>query len=294
MSFTDETKIEIRELEQIPEFHAVEELQKEVWGFDDRDVVPLTQLVAVKEAGGILLGAFEGSEVVGFVYGFIGCEDKHIVLHSHMLAVRREYRGRDLGYKLKLAQRRKALSKGITCISWTFDPLQSLNAHFNFAKLGVVADKYIIDFYGEQTSSFLHKGIGTDRLWVNWILDSQRVKQRLSGRRMQKWPSELDATIPLVSAGDKGAPCRSDTTTFGAQHVLIEIPGDITSLLQRSPGLAYDWRIATRWAFTQALAAGYVVEEFCRTTRTEQPFGVYVLTSAKKISVSGDHSVKSR
>jgi len=73
-------------------------------------------------------------------------------------------------------------------MTWTFDPLQSLNAHLDFAKLGVVADAYKINFYGESTSSFLHKiGTGTDRLWVTWLLDSERVsascyKQKTGGK----------------------------------------------------------------------------------------------------------------
>ncbi len=86
-----------------------------------------------------------------------------------MLAVRPAYR------KLKLAQRERALAKGIGRITWTFDPLQSLNAHFNFGKLGVVSDVYKVNLYGAQTSSFLHR-LGTDRLWVNWLLESRLTK----------------------------------------------------------------------------------------------------------------------
>ena len=92
-----------------------------------------------------------------------------------MLAVKTAYRNHDLGYKLKLAQRERVLAQGIERMTWTFDPLQSLNAYFNFGKLGVVADAYKIDFYGEATSSFLQK-IGTDRLWVSWLLNSERVR----------------------------------------------------------------------------------------------------------------------
>src|SRR5439155_11403248 len=118
------------------------------------------------------------------------------------------YRNHNLAYKLKLAQRERVLAQGIKRISWTFDPLQSLNAYFNFKKLGVVADTYKINFYGEATSSFLHQ-IGTDRLWVTWLLDSERVRKRLETENKQ---SRLELTrIPyLVQFGANDAPQRNE------------------------------------------------------------------------------------
>src|SRR5262249_48639415 len=181
-SATQISSITIRPLDRGEDLRDVEVLQKEVWGCADLDVVPLTMLVATREVGAVLIGAFDGPKLAGFVYGFPGYEDGRVTHHSHMLAVKPAYRNHDLGYKLKLAQRESVLAQGITLITWTFDPLQSLNAHFNFAKLGVIADSYKINFYGEATSSFLHQ-IGTDRLWVTWLLDSQRVRERLHSEK---------------------------------------------------------------------------------------------------------------
>jgi predicted GNAT superfamily acetyltransferase len=94
-----------------------------------------------------------------------------------MLAVKPAYRNHKLGFKLKLAQRERVLAQGVKRITWTFDPLQSLNAHLNFGKLGVISDTYKINFYGETTSSLLHQ-IGTDRLWVTWLIESKRARER--------------------------------------------------------------------------------------------------------------------
>src|ERR1044072_7449597 len=170
----------IRSIDLIEEMRAVEELQKEVWG--PEDAVPLTHLVAVKEVGGILMGAYDAEQLVGFVYGFIGQEGEHPVIHSHMMAARPSHRDHHLGYRLKLAQREAAMKRGFTRITWTFDPLQSRNAHLNFTKLGVVADQYKINFYGEESPSPLHRHVGTDRLWVSWLLKRRRVKERLQQR----------------------------------------------------------------------------------------------------------------
>jgi predicted GNAT superfamily acetyltransferase len=167
------SNIRIRDIDHVAEMRDVEELQKEVWGIPDLDVVPLTQLVAAKEAGGVLIGAYDGESLVGFVYGFPSYEYGKLAHHSHMLAVKPAYRNFDLGRQLKLAQRDRVVAQGVELISWTFDPLQSLNAHFNFNKLGVIADRYLMDFYGEEPASFLHQ-TGTDRLWVSWFVARER------------------------------------------------------------------------------------------------------------------------
>ncbi len=108
-------------------------------------------LVASRGGGAFLIGAYDRSTLIGFVYGFPGYENGRVVHHSHMLAVKHSYRGLNLGYKLKLAPPERVLRQGIERITWTFDPLQSLKAYFNFTKLGVVADSYKINFYGEVT-----------------------------------------------------------------------------------------------------------------------------------------------
>ncbi len=185
MNPTAELKIYIRKVEDLSEFRAAELLQKEVWGSGDLDVVPCTEMIAVRDVGGAVIGAFDRAEnresLVGFVYGFVGLEAGQLTIHSHLAAVKPSYRGLNLGYRLKLAQRELALSQGIDRITWTFDPLQSLNAHFNFRKLGVVADQYKINYYGEEPSALL-RAIETDRLWVSWWLNSDRVKQRIEER----------------------------------------------------------------------------------------------------------------
>ncbi|HEV2833782.1 MAG TPA: hypothetical protein VGW58_00620 [Pyrinomonadaceae bacterium] len=247
MSTATETPgIEIRQVETFAELRAVEEMQKEVWGIPDLDVVPLTQLIAAKAAGGVLLGAFDRKTLVGFVYGFVAQEDGEIAHHSHMLAVKHAYRNFNLGYKLKLAQREEVLAQGINVITWTFDPLQSLNAHFNFTKLGVISDRYLINFYGEDAASFLHQS-GTDRLWVKWLLTSDRVIQRLNSTK-----------AVLENPSDK---------------LLIEIPGDINEVQKQNPELALEWRERTRRAFTEAMDASYVVRDFYR----EDKAGFYIL-----------------
>ena len=267
--------ITIREINEFAEIRAVEELQKEAWGLPDLDVVPLTQLVAAKEAGGVLIGAFDGEMLVGFVYGFPSFERGELAHHSHMLAVKPAYRNYDLGRRLKLAQREHVLAQGIDLISWTYDPLQSLNAHFNFGKLGVLADRYFLNFYGEDAASFLHQ-TGTDRLWVSWLVSSERVKERIGGIGYSI-PSNLGPPLVQVEGDDSSR--RNDFAEGLAQdHAVIEIPSNIDAL-PRETGLR--WREDTRWAFTEALKAGYFVDAFVRETRGDKRIGKYILSRKK-------------
>ncbi len=273
----------IRDLEGFDDLKQVEAVEKAVWGLDDRDVTPLTLAVATQEAGSIWLGAFDGDELVGFAFGFLGLEHGRVMVHSHTLAVREPYRDLDLGYKLKLAQRERALAlrvneARIDEMTWTFDPLQSKNAHLNFGKLGVVSDTYKIDFYGPQTSSVLHQN-STDRLWVKWPITSHRVRERLQGKDVR--PELLDALsrlAPLIRFNGDGKPVRTDlSAALARQRIAIEIPSDIGSIEQKDPALAREWRLATRWAFTETLKAGFFVAEFCRTVRGQQGPGTYLL-----------------
>ena len=271
---TKSSSIVIRDVEGATEMRELEQLQKEVWGIPDLDVVPLSHLVAAKEAGGVLVGAFDGPTMIGFIYGFSSYEAGQAAHHSHMLAIKPAYRNLNLGYQLKLAQRDRVRSQGANFITWTFDPLQSLNAYFNFRKLGVVADRYLIDFYGDDAASFLHRH-GTDRLWVTWPLTNKTADLN----------AEVPQVLPLVKVGPDDSPtCNTLEEALSTNHALIEIPADINNLQQRNKNLAFVWRDATRWAFTKAIEAGYLVIDFVRQRRGEQQMGEYVLSRERKLA----------
>jgi predicted GNAT superfamily acetyltransferase len=281
-------QVAIRDLKTIEELQQLRGVETEVWGMSDEDALPLTLAIASRAAGNIFLGAFakeksqkektEKEKLVGFAFGFLGREHGVTTIHSHMLAVLDAYRHLDLGARLKHAQRERALAMGIREITWTFDPLQSRNAHFNFAKLGVVSESYKVDFYGPETSSMLHRN-GTDRLWVRWLLESRRVRDRIAGKSGRV--EALDALrllAPLVRFDGKGKPVRGELgEALARERVSIEIPGDILAVEKADMALAREWREATRWAFRESLRAGFFVSEFCRSVRGQQGPGAYLL-----------------
>ena len=271
-----ENSVVIRDLESIADLARMESVEQEVWKLTDRDVTPVTLLVACKEAGAILIGAFEGDTLIGFAFAFPAWERGQVSVHSHMLAVLPQYRDLNLGYKLKLAQRDRALAMGIRRMTWTFDPLQSRNAHFNFAKAGVVSNRYKVDFYGRDSSSMLHQN-GTDRLWVTWPMASERVQSRLQSRGNPTRPEALF----LLKHGAGERPEKTDIAgALRDGRALVEIPPNILELEERDLGLAWEWRLATRWAFTELLQRGFFVADFFRGEGPLAP-GSYLLLAGK-------------
>src|SRR5262245_21115140 len=202
--------MQIRDLTSIDEFRQVVELEKAIWGYTDQgDLVTVPVFIFTVHRGATLVGAFHRptpprpEKLVGFAYAVVGMKGGKPMLWSHMAGVLPECRG-GLGLRLKLAQRDRALAQGYDLIEWTFDPLQAMNAHFNFAKLGGVVEEYAPNFYGESTS-VLHRGTPTDRVVLSWKIAEphvvRRIEQSASALRV-KAHDVTDARVANTTAMD--------------------------------------------------------------------------------------------
>ncbi len=190
------SEIQIRKCTALPDFHRCVEIQRAVWGESDLETEPYTTFVVANQTGGQVLGAFDGPTMVGFTMALVGVRGSTPYLHSHMTGVVPEYRDRKIGRALKLFQREEALSRDIRLIEWTFDPLETRNAHFNLNRLGAIVRIYIPNFYGVTTSP-LHRNLPTDRLLAEWHLDSARVIAAINN--LTPDPTEAPATIHIPS-----------------------------------------------------------------------------------------------
>ncbi len=238
------------------ELEACVALQRRVWGEDFADVAPPAILQIAPKVGGVSAGAFGGGgELLGFVFGLTGIREGRPAHWSHMLAVAPEARGRDLGYHLKLYQRRLLLSQGVETARWTYDPLVSKNAYLNLARLGARAVRYERDYYGEGRDSALSAGIGTDRFVVEWRIAEERVAELLERNEPEPLAAELRAA-PMASSGEGELP--------EAPAVRVEVPADVQEVRRRSPEEASRWRASTRRAFEGLLGRGYGVVGFYR------------------------------
>ncbi|HEY6763189.1 MAG TPA: GNAT family N-acetyltransferase [Candidatus Sulfotelmatobacter sp.] len=204
----------VRSCSGLEELRACVALQKEVWNFTDSELVPLRMFVVAEKVGGQVMGAFVGTEMVGFALSVPGTRSGHLYLHSHMLAVRKEYRNGGVGRQLKLFQREEALSRGIKLIEWTFDPLEIKNAYLNIEKLGAISRRYNLNQYG-ITSSPLQGGLPSDRLIAEWWLKSKRVETLLETGKVPTFATAVVAEVPSEIYEWKA----TDETRFQATEV---------------------------------------------------------------------------
>jgi len=222
----------------------------------EEDAVSPQALIRIRDSGGILLGAYRGCRLVGFVLSIKVPELP--VQHSHMLAVLPEARGLGIGLELKWAQYQKALERGDEHIVWTFDPLEARNARINLHRLGAVCREYFPDFYG-QTSSRLHAGIDTDRLLAEWRVGAEFRGAPEAAPRLE--PTQVD---PLLSVGldQDGLPVPGRILSFRRGEgilLALDIPADIQELKARNLELARKWRQVTRGVLLNCIGEGFEV-----------------------------------
>lgn len=253
---------EIRPVRTRREYEACVELQRETWGRDFSDVVPVGMLEISVRMGGICVGAFgaDGS-LLGFVFGVTGPRQGELAHWSHMLAVGHEARNAGIGKRLKFAQRDALSAQGVGAMYWTFDPLVARNAHFNLNHLGVAIAEYVPDMYGTSDSD-LHR-LGTDRFIVRWGRDGP-----VQGATRETRRGGLRQVL--------GVPGEPGALPIGAEVVEVLVPRDIEAVEAACFDEAVEWRASTRRAFLGLLGEGYSVVGF----NPGREYGRYVLARA--------------
>lgn len=237
--------IDVRPLTNLEEFDAAVRLQKEIWGFEDIELLPLRLFVVASKVGGLSWGAFEGERMIGFALAIPGLKPGgKTYWHSHMMGVVKEYRNTGVGRALKIRQREDAIARGIELIEWTFDPLEVKNAYLNIVRLGAVVQRYVLNQYG-TTTSHLHGGLPTDRCVAEWRISTKRVAAVLEGN---------PPPLPPIDAR-------------------IEVPFDIDALRKRDSARAKEIQRRISEEFTAHFNNGLTVVGLDRTERA----GMYLL-----------------
>lgn len=266
-------KIEIRRLLSAAEHDQAVELQKSYWGADPANLAPRHMLHSIAHFGGHVLGAFADGRLVGMLMGFIGTDIDvdspdarpamaNLLIMSKRMVVLPEYRGRNIGFRLKLAQRELALKQAIRLVTWTVDPLLAANARLNIRKLGGVIQRYEVNYFGLEAAQSLR----SDRLVVEWWVTQRRVKERAKGGgsalTLQQY---FDVSAPIVNRADASREQlrpRRMTDVPSSTFALVEIPGDFRQLEAADRILADEWRYHIRDVFPRMLTAGYIVTDF--------------------------------
>lgn len=285
--------IEVRPIADVADARKLEDVQRITWNMSDLEVLPGRFLHALHFNGACLLGAYDGAELVGFVFGLLGTveglDDRidqvaaaRLQMYSAIMGVLPEYQGAGIGFRLKVAQREFAMRIGVRMITWTFDPLEGRNGYLNIRKLGAICHQYERDFHGQIGG--INAGMPTDRFYVEWWVTSNRVEVRLAGNRppltLDNYLSGGAVMVGGVGRDDQGFLIPpTDIEPASSRFVLVEIPDSIQAIKQRDMGLAIAWRNVTRALFEHYFAANYMLTDF---VRFEDPEGLahsyYVLT----------------
>ena len=282
--------IQIRTLVAMEDMMMIEQLQLEIWPGSEVDVVPAHLLITVAKNGGAVFGAFEGQNLVGYAFGFLGTDEsspdrpalaklKHT---SHQLGVAPKYQSRGIGYRLKFAQREYVLDQGIRLITWTYDPLESRNAQLNIRRLGTICRTYVRNAYGKMRDG-LNVGLSSDRFLVEWWVTSPRVVSRIENSRP---PLDLASflgagaeKINPASLRDDHLPVPPDAVQYtDAMIYLVEFPSDIQALKKADPPLAAAWRQQTREIFETVFSKGYLITDFIYLRGEKFPRSYYILS----------------
>lgn len=282
----------IRSLETMAEINAAEEVQRVTWSMSDLEIIPAHALHAMQHSGAMLLGAFDGDRLVAFAFGILGTVDTperidqvaaaRLKMYSVIAGVLPEYQSRDVGYRLKMAQRDFALRIGVRLITWTYDPLESLNGRFNIGKLGAVCRRYLRHFHGDMSG--INNGLQTDRFEVEWWVTNNRV----TARAARKWrPLRLEALLAggallINEAGFNEAGLPTPPANYISQPsnlMLVEIPTSFQAIKKVDFALAQRWRSHTSDVFEGLFDSGFIVTDFV-THEDEhgRPHSYYLLT----------------
>ncbi|MFE3203538.1 GNAT family N-acetyltransferase [Embleya sp. NPDC055664] len=252
--------VEIRQLHTLDEVSEVCKLLDGIWQVDSANPMMLPELLMVlAHAGGYVAGTYEGDRLTGACVALLATDG----LHSHIAGVDVRSRGREVGHALKVHQRAWCLDRGITRISWTFDPLVGRNAFFNLAKLGAVPAEYLVDFYGRLTDAF-NAGDHTDRLLVRWDLTAPGVALACEGIPQPVDDAAAPGEEGVAVALDVGADGRPVLGRTDADVVIVRVPRDIDALRRTDTDAVLSWRLAVREVLGGLMGEGRVVRGFGR------------------------------
>ncbi|WP_327009578.1 GNAT family N-acetyltransferase [Dactylosporangium sp. NBC_01737] len=251
-----------------PAFEDTSLLLQRVWQADHPAEIAAPGLLRTyAHSGNYVAGAYRGERLVGAAVGFFGRDETGVPhLHSFVAGVEPGGLGRGVGFALKQHQRAWTLSRDVTEVRWTYDPLVLRNAYFNLCKLGGRAVRYLPEFYGAMADG-INSGDLSDRLLLVWRLDAPEAVAAAHGTSARV--DIAGAAMLLDRAADGAAVSVPDVVP--GQRLLVAVPTDVEDLRRHDPAAATAWRLAVRGAMAGRLAAGWRVAGVSRD-------GYYLLT----------------
>lgn len=259
--------LSVRPLVQSAEFDACAALEREIWGVAEADSmsrITMHALAMDHPRLGLLLGAFADAEMVGLAMILAAFEPA--TAYGHSLGVLPRFRDTGVGSLLQQEVHGRLRAQGVRWFCYTFDPLESRNAHLYLNRQGAIGVAFKPDAYG--VSGAMHGGLPMDRFLAEVDFDaSPRIP-----------PTLEEALGWAVVATPERMP--------EAPAVLVEVPAEIGRLRREDHAAALAASHAARALFTEYIARrGLVAVHLVRGDQEGVPRS-YILLAARKDRIS--------
>ncbi|MBD2704703.1 hypothetical protein IC229_28970 [Spirosoma sp. BT702] len=263
--------MEIIKITSINVLNEIVGLQKEIWGFSDRECLPSHILLASSKTGGLILGCYDEDQLLGFSQTIPALNDNlHANHYLHALGVKPNSRSGNIGFLIMKAHRALSIQQGIGTIKWTFDPLESINANLYIKKLGANIEDYVPNYYGDNLNG-INEGISTDRFLVDWDLHHPNTVQRIDGVSSNYSQENIGEDFVIVSV------YSGDSFTLGTNtKFAIEIPVDFQTLKEMHFAKAVEIRMNSRKVFMALIKAQKRIVDFALIYRDGQRRAYYL------------------
>ncbi len=258
---SDKPKVRIEKYLRESVLNDVVELEKRVWNKEGyREVnAPMLYFELAYLTNGLVLTAFDDGlytkeekakmaeedpwyakdRPIGFLACFADFDRRGPFWYGARMGVDRRYWDKNIGDELVKTLHECARERTIHRIRWTYDPLVSRNGYIYIHKMGATVKEIGFNYYSAVfTSDEFNRGISTDRLIVEWQINSDRVRNRMERGILPPLydTSEITSenTVNDVEMDEQGLERPGEKLAFNltASPLFMEIPYDQDKLLR--------------------------------------------------------------
>ena len=269
----------------------VVELEKRVWRREGyREVnAPMLYFELAYITNGLVLTAFDeglftveerasmamddpwyaADHPIGFLVCFADFDQKGPFWYGARMGVDRKYWDKNIGEELVKTLYACAKERNIPRVRWTYDPMVSRNGYIYIYKMGAIVREIGFNYYSAVfTSDEFNRAISTDRFVVEWLVNSERVRERMERGITPDLSdaSEITAanTVNEIIIDEQGLESPGAKALFNltCSPIFVEIPYNQDKILQVDRTKAQTLRNKCRSLFMHYLARGYIVKGY--------------------------------
>jgi predicted GNAT superfamily acetyltransferase len=266
----DEEQILIKRIHTFDELKEVATIRRELWPNDGE--VALDHMKFISDHGGIILGAYQDNQIVGYVYSFPGYQPNKVYLILQNIGVLSAYQHQKIGESLMQYLIKEAKNLGYREIIWTYEPLESVNAYVYLHKIGAVSSEYLKNCYEDDEN-----GLSIDRFLTRLDLtDSKQESLSIS-------PALIKKSYMIHYAMESSDPAHLELNFANLErypYVLIPVPSNLQSIRSRKE--LHGWRTFTRSLFFQLFKHGWEVFDLMKNEDFDSFIHYYIARKQQK------------